>query len=87
MAEAQQTVLVEVFVPACGRSFDVRLPEAMNVRFASRLAAQALAPLSEGAYQASRSSVLAWRDSGKLLNAQHTLKQECVCNGSRLLLV
>lgn len=87
MGTSPETIVVDVYLPASGQRFDLRLPKAMNSLVAAHLAAQALEPLSKGAYHASSSSVLAWHDSGKFLNAQHTLEQEGVCNGSHLLMV
>ena len=82
-----ETIVIEVYLPAAGRTFDVRVPRAMNSLLAAHLTADALASLSDGAYLSSRTSLFAWRESGKLLAMGHSLEQEHVRNGSRLLLV
>lgn len=80
-------VIVEVYLPACGRSFEIRLPLDLNAGMASSLTAKALSRLSEGAYLPSRNSILAWRDGGSLLDARKPLRQCGVRTGSRLLLI
>ena len=82
-----EMIIIEVTLPAAGKSFEIRLPRAMNCLTAAHLTAEALAPLSGGTYLPSRGSFFAWKDSGKLLNMGRSLFQEKVQNGSRLLLI
>lgn len=82
-----ERVIVEVFLPATGRKYDVRLPLDMNVRAVSGMVAKALADLSEGAYLASPTSFLAWKDSGRLLDSHKTLRECAVKNTSQLMLI
>lgn len=82
-----ETVVIEVYLPAAGRTFDVRVPQAMNSLLAAHLTADALAALSDGAYLSSRASLFAWRESGRLLDMGRSLEQENVGNGSRLVLI
>lgn len=80
-------ITVDVYLPARERSFDVRIPCAMNTLLAAHLAARALSGLSEGTYLPSRSSVFAQRETGALLDMRKTMAECGVTNGSRLLLI
>ena len=80
-------IVVDVFLPAAGAHYDVRLPRAMNSLMAANLTARALARLSEGSYAPSETSVFAFAGSGRLLDANRSLAQENVENGSALLLI
>ena len=81
------TLRVEVYLPAQGKAYEVRLPKGLNTLAAAQLTAKALAPLSGGAYLDSHNSVLAWRDSGLVLDMRMSLEQANVENGSKLLLI
>lgn len=83
----EKTFDVSVRLPAAGREYELRFPAGINTHVAALLAAKALEPLSDGAFRAAKSCVLAWRDSGKLLNGQRTVAENGVRNGSRLLLI
>ena len=82
-----ETIRVQVYLPAADRNFEIRVPQAMNSLMAAHLTAEAAASLSDGAYLPSRSSLFAWRDSGRLLDMSRSLEQENVKNGSRLILI
>lgn len=82
-----ETILIDVYLPAAGRSYEIRVPRAMNSLLAAHLTADALAPLTEGAYLSSRASVFAWRTTGKMLDMSRSLEEEKVMNGSKLLLI
>lgn len=82
-----ETIVIEVYLPAANRAFEVRIPQAMNSLLAAHLTAEALASLSDGAYLSSRTSLFAWRENGKLLDMGCSLEQEHVRNGSELLLI
>lgn len=80
-------ILIEVYLPATGKYYNIRVPESMNCLIAAHLTAKALSDLSEGAYYPSRSSLFAWHGNGRILNTSHSLQQEHVENGSQLLLI
>lgn len=81
------TIVIEVYLPAAGRTFEVRVPRAMNSLLAAHLTADALSALAKEVYLSSRTSLFAWRRDGKLLDMSRSLEQEHVQNGSRLLLI
>ena len=70
-----ETLLVEVYLPAAGITYEMRLPRAMN------------SLLSGDTYLPSRSSLFAKRDSGRILDFNRSLEQNGVLNGTRLLLI
>lgn len=78
---------VNLRLSAASRDYEIRLPAGLNTHIAALLAAQALEPLSDGTFRAAKTCVLAWRDSGKLLNGQKTIAENGVINGSKLLLI
>ena len=81
------TIVIEVYLPAAGRTFEARVPRAMNSLLAAHLTADALSALAKEVYLSSRTSLFAWRRDGKLLDMSRSLEQEHVQNGSRLLLI
>lgn len=82
-----ETILVDVWVPAVQQSFEVKMPHDMNTQVAAVLAGKAIAPLTGGAFAASKSNRLASRKTGALLNPEMTLRQAKVINGSCMLLI
>ena len=81
------TILVEVYLPAAGKSFELRLPRALNSQIADQLAAEAVSSLSDGTYLPSHASMFAMRDTGVLLDMKRSLEQNNLHNGSRILLL
>lgn len=82
-----EMITLEVYLPAARKSFDVRMPASLNCAVCCALTAKALSEMSDGEYLVSRSGFLAWRDTGKLLDANLSLGAQNVRNGSRLLLI
>ena len=82
-----ERVIVEVFLPASGKKYDVRIPLDLNSAVVSGMVAKALAELSDGSYRASGSSSLAWQDSGRMLDTDKTMRECRVQNMSRLILI
>ena len=82
-----EKLMVEVYLPAAGRTFEVRLPAGLRIRAAGDAAVHAAQRGHRRAVPASRSSVLMWRDSGRRLSGQKTLWESGIQNGSRLRLI
>ena len=82
-----EKLMVEVYLPAAGRTFEVRLPAGLRIRAAGMLLSMLLSEATDGLYQPSRSGVLMWRDSGRMLSGQKTLWESGIQNGSRLMLI
>ena len=83
----EKLLIVFLRLPAVDREYEVRLPAGLNTHIAALLSAQALEGLSEGSFRAVKSCVLAWRDTGRVLDSQKTIGENGVLNGSRLLLI
>ena len=83
----EKLLLISLRLPAADREYEVRLPAGLNAHLAALLTAQALEGLSEGSFRAAKSCVLAWRNTGRVLDSQRTIGENGVLNGSRLLLI
>lgn len=79
--------LLEIYLPATEKSYEVRLPAGLNVHAAAVLAGMALSEASEGLFAPSGNCMLFWQDTGRGLNARKTLWEAGVQNGSRLILI
>ena len=82
-----ERIVVNVYLPAAGKGFDVRVPLDLNVEFLASIVAKALSPLSEDNFLPSSISCLAHRDTGILLNPTQTLRQCGIDQGSSLILI
>lgn len=78
---------VQIRLPAANREYLVRLPAGMNTHVAAYLTAKALDDLSDGNFMHAKTCVLAWHEDGRLLDPLKTIADNCVLNGSRLLLI
>ena len=80
-------VLVEIFVPASGESFDVRIPLDIKMYEALQLVSSALNELSNGKYRATGQAVLCDAKTGIIYNINMEVAELGIHNGSRLLLI
>lgn len=80
-------VLVEIYVPACGESYDVFIPPESRMSEVVQLVAGALGDLSGGRYRGTADSVLCDRDSGMIYNMNMSIAELGIENGSRLMLL
>lgn len=79
--------LVEIYLPAAMRSYDVWIPPDVRVAEITPLAANALSRMSGGLYRVKGTPLLCWRESGQILNIDKTPWELGLRNGSRLLLI
>ena len=82
-----EMVITQVFVPATGCELDVRFPRDFNAQEAAKMAAKAIEDLYGEGFRSSRSCVLAWRNTGELLNPAKTLAECGVVTSSRLIII
>lgn len=61
-------VLVEISVPAAGRSFDVFIPQTSKMSEVVMLVSKSLAELSAGKFKPDYSTILCDAESGKIFN-------------------
>lgn len=80
-------VLVEIFVPAAGRSFDVFIPQTSRMSEVVALASKILSELSNGKYQADPSAILCDAKSGNIFNINLSVYELEIKNGSKLMLI
>lgn len=80
-------VLVEVFLPAAAREFDVYIPLESTIREITRMLAVALEELSTGQFEADGDIILCDADTEEILNPGNTAGELHIENGSRLILV
>lgn len=80
-------VLVEVYVPVLGRSFDMFIPARLPLHQVLGLIKKAVAELSDGAFAADDSTVLSRRNDGAILNINLSACEQGICNGSKLMLI
>ncbi len=79
--------LVEVFVPAAAKKFDVYIPLEIKMSEAVRLVAAALSELSDNKYKATADAVLCDADTGIIYNINVEVAELGIKTGSRLMLI
>lgn len=79
--------LVEIFLPATGQAYDVRLPLGAILWDVLPTLGKLLSHLSDGAFQADDIPVLCERSTGKICNANLTVQELGLTNGSELMLI
>lgn len=79
--------LVEIFVPAAERSFDVFIPLSCKMSEVIGLCAKLLTSLSDGKYMADENAVLCNADSGIIYNINMEIAELGIRNGTRLMLI
>ncbi len=80
-------VLVEILLPAAGKSFDVFIPLERKMSEVIRLVAGALSDLSDSTYLYSDGAVLCNADTGIIYNVNMEIAELGIKNGSRLMLI
>lgn len=80
-------IIVQVYLPVNGKTYDVRLPEDMYVHDVAEVLADLFTESAKGFYCKSDTNILCFRDKGESLPQNKTLKELEVCNRSKLMLV
>lgn len=80
-------ILVEIFLPAANKSFDVYIPLDSQMSEVLVLVSAMLSELSEGKYNAMNSAVLCDAVSGIIFNINMTIAELGIKNGSKLMLI
>lgn len=80
-------IIVEVYLPAAKKTYDVKIPRTSCIWEITKLIANALTELSEGLYKASEDSVLLERESGAIFNINLSVEEAGLVNGSKLMLI
>lgn len=80
-------VLVEVYLPASEKSFDVFLPLESKLYEVVYLLTNTMTELTEGEFSPSHDTILCNRHSGTILNINMTVEENGVINGAKLMLI
>jgi len=80
-------VLVEVFVPAANRSYDVFLSVGSKLYEVVHLLAQTMTELSNGYFTGTEHTVLCDRQTGKILDINETVEELGFVNGTKVMLM
>lgn len=80
-------VIVEVFLPAAGRSFDTQIPLNLRVWEIINLLSNAIGEFSEGCFAPSDQTTLCDRETGAILNLNITAEELGIKTGSKLMLI
>ena len=80
-------LLVEIYLPAAGRSFDMRIPADSRMGEINALVASIAADLSGGSYRATGTSVLVNAADGRIFDTSMTPSDLEIKNGTKLILI
>ena len=80
-------VLVEIYVPAVGKKFDVRIPLSTKMYKVTKMVSSALSDLSDEKYRAKEDSILCDANTGIIYNVNMEVKELGIENGSKLMLI
>jgi hypothetical protein len=79
--------LVEVFVPAANKTYDVFIPKNVQLFEIINLIAFQAELLSEGQFKKTLDTILCYRDNGIVLDINLLVSEANIANGTRLLLI
>ena len=79
--------MVEVFLPAAGKSYDVRIPTTTRIGEIIPLVEMCLAELEEGYFVPSKDTVLCDKNTGMTLDVNLTPSEMGILNGTKLMLI
>lgn len=79
--------LVEVYIPAAQKTFDMRIPATSRMGEITSLVVALAADLSEGSYKATKQSILVDAQSGNMYDVNMTAMAQGVQNGTQFILI
>lgn len=80
-------ILIEVYAPILGRSFDIFIPQESQMFEVLDLVKKAIADMSDGLFAANESTALCNRNDGTILNINLPVYELGLHNGSKLILI
>lgn len=80
-------VLVELYVPIIGKSYDVFIPNTSPMSQVTELLKKAAQELSGGRFIPTEESAVCYRENGSVLNVNMTVYELGIHNGSKLMLI
>lgn len=79
--------IVEVYLPAAQKKFDMRIPAASKMGEINSLVASLASDLSAGSYKATSQSILINAASGEMYDVDMTASEQGIRNGTQLILI
>lgn len=79
--------MVEVYLPAAQKSFDMRIPASSQMGEISNLVASLASDLSDGSYKATKQTILINATNGEMYDVNMTASEQGIRNGTRLILI
>ncbi len=80
-------VLVEVYVPALGQTFDIFIPLELPMHQVLELIKKVVTEISGGHFKADQNTAICYHDDGNLININLSVWQLQIQNGTRLMLI
>ncbi|MDE6519118.1 MAG: hypothetical protein K2K91_01470 [Ruminococcus sp.] len=80
-------IIVQVYLPADGRTYDIRVPENMYIYDAVNVMAELFAEISKGFYCKGDVNILCMRDKGESLPQNKTFRELKIANRTELMFV
>lgn len=80
-------LMVELYLPAAGRSYDVRIPAGSRIGDIIPLLESCMAELAAGYFVPGADSILCERGTGTVLNVNLTAEESGILNGAKLMLI
>ncbi len=80
-------ILVDVFLPAVNRSFDIYIPDSIRFHEVISMINKAVSSLCDGRFIPSDDTVLCDRNTGVIFDINLNSNELCLHNGSKLMLI
>ena len=80
-------ILVEVYVPALGDSWDMFIPQELKMYKVLEMMKKAVSDLSEGRFRADENTAVCYREDGTILNINLSVRELELKNASKLMLI
>ena len=80
-------IIVQVYLPVNGTTYEIRLPDTMYVRDVTDVLAELFSETAKGFYAAGSTNILCFRDKGESLPQDRTLRELGIRNRSSLMFI
>jgi hypothetical protein len=80
-------IIVEVYLPANGETYDIRVPDDMYIRDVADILGDLFSDVAKGMYCKSDINILCLRDKGESVPQDKTLNELNICNRTKLMFV
>lgn len=82
-----EKILIELFVPVLGSTFDIFIPKQAYMYEILELMKKAVTEMGEGRFMADEGTVICYRENGAVININLSVGELELHNGSRLMLI